>query len=86
MLAPSIPAVSRLRPEEGWARMIDVHQTGVFNDMKAAAPELLKGVSLSGTGPAVWKGRVFVNSGYGIYSHIAGNVLLVYGPKIQARH
>jgi hypothetical protein len=24
---------------------------------------------------------VFVNSGYGIYSHMAGNVLLVYGPQ-----
>ena len=44
------------------------------------------GGSMSGAGPAVWKGRVFVNSGYGIYSHIAGNVLLVYGPKTQTGH
>ena len=43
-----------------------------------------KGGSMSGSGPAIWKGRVFVNSGYGIYSHIAGNVLLVYGPKGKA--
>lgn len=28
--------------EEGWAKMINVNQTGVFLGMKAAAPELLK--------------------------------------------
>ncbi len=28
--------------EEGWARMIQVNQTGVFHGMKAAVPELLK--------------------------------------------
>ncbi len=37
-----------------------------------------KGGSMSGSGPAVWKGMVFVNSGYGMYSHMAGNALLAY--------
>ena len=37
-----------------------------------------RGGSMSGPGPAVWKGKVFVNSGYGMYSHMAGNALLVY--------
>nr|WP_310523562.1 PQQ-binding-like beta-propeller repeat protein [Polymorphobacter sp.] len=44
------------------------------------------GGSMSGPGAAVWKGQVFVNSGYGLYSHIAGNVLLAYGPKGKSPH
>lgn len=39
------------------------------------------GGSMSGPGAAVWRGRVFINSGYGMYSHMAGNLLLVYGPR-----
>jgi|GEM_PF-2097149 len=37
-----------------------------------------KGGSISGPGAAVWKGKVFVNSRYGMYSHMAGNALLLY--------
>ncbi len=37
-----------------------------------------KGGSMSGPGAAVWKGKVFVNSGYGMYSHMAGNALMVF--------
>ncbi|HZV09913.1 MAG TPA: PQQ-binding-like beta-propeller repeat protein, partial [Novosphingobium sp.] len=36
------------------------------------------GGSMSGPGPAIWQGLVIANSGYGMYSHMAGNVLLVY--------
>jgi polyvinyl alcohol dehydrogenase (cytochrome) len=36
------------------------------------------GGSMSGAGPAVADGHVIVNSGYGLYSHSPGNLLLVF--------
>ena len=38
------------------------------------------GGSMSGPGAAVWKGKVVMNSGYGMYSHMAGNALMVFEP------
>jgi polyvinyl alcohol dehydrogenase (cytochrome) len=37
-----------------------------------------RGGAMSGPGPAVYGGHVVVNSGYGIYFHMPGNVLLVF--------
>jgi polyvinyl alcohol dehydrogenase (cytochrome) len=34
-----------------------------------------------GSGPVVQNGRLLVNSGYGVYFHLPGNVLLVYAPE-----
>ena len=56
-------------------------QTDTTRPVKTIDGRIGNGGSMSGSGPTVWKGRVFVNSGYGIYSHMAGNVLLVYGPQ-----
>ncbi|WP_235981479.1 outer membrane protein assembly factor BamB family protein [Novosphingobium aerophilum] len=39
-----------------------------------------KGGSISGPGAAVWRGKVVMNSGYGMYSHMAGNALMVFEP------
>ncbi len=39
-----------------------------------------RGGSMSGAGPAVAAGYVAVNSGYGLYFHEPGNVLLVFAP------
>ena len=36
------------------------------------------GGGMSGPGPAVYDGHVIVNSGYGLYFHMPGNVLLVF--------
>ncbi len=36
------------------------------------------GGGMSGPGPAVYNGHVIVNSGYGLYFHMPGNVLLVF--------
>lgn len=36
------------------------------------------GGSMSGPGPAVYDGHVVVNSGYGLYYHMPGNVMLVF--------
>ncbi len=39
-----------------------------------------RGGSMSGAGPTVAAGRVIVKSGYGLYFHEPGNLLLVFGP------
>ena len=39
------------------------------------------GGSMSGGGPTVADGMLYVNSGYGIYFHMPGNVLLAFGKK-----
>lgn len=41
--------------------------------------EIASGGGMSGPGPAVYDGHVVVNSGYGLYFHMPGNVLLVFG-------
>jgi len=38
------------------------------------------GGSMSGSGPLVVDGHLVVNSGYGMYSHMAGNLLMVFAP------
>ena len=40
-----------------------------------------RGGSMSGPGAAVGDGYLVINSGYGLYSHEAGNVLLVFAPR-----
>ncbi|MEM9169370.1 MAG: PQQ-binding-like beta-propeller repeat protein [Pseudomonadota bacterium] len=41
--------------------------------------ETASGGSMSGPGPAVANGYLVANSGYGLYYHMPGNVLLVFG-------
>jgi polyvinyl alcohol dehydrogenase (cytochrome) len=43
--------------------------------------ESARGGSMSGGGPTVADGMLYVNSGYGIYFHMPGNVLLAFGKK-----
>ncbi len=43
-----------------------------------------RGGSMSGAGPAVADGYVAVNSGYGLYFHEPGNVLLVFAPAASS--
>ena len=44
--------------------------------------EVARGGSFAGgSGPIMYKGQLFANAGYGIYNHMPGNVLLVFGPK-----
>ncbi|SVA93544.1 uncharacterized protein METZ01_LOCUS146398, partial [marine metagenome] len=38
-----------------------------------------QGGSISGAGPAIADGHVVINSGYGLYNHEAGNLLLTFG-------
>ena len=39
-----------------------------------------KGGSLNGTGPTIFDGMLYVNSGYGALGGMAGNVLLAFAP------
>ena len=39
------------------------------------------GGSVGGGGPVVYDGMVYVNSGYGLYFHMPGNLLLAFGVK-----
>ena len=45
------------------------------NGMKA------QGGGMSGAGAAIGDGYIAINSGYGLYFHEPGNVLLVFGPR-----
>jgi polyvinyl alcohol dehydrogenase (cytochrome) len=56
-------------------------QTDTTKPVRSIDGTMVRGGSMSGPGAAVWKGMVFMNSGYGMYSHMAGNALLVYEAK-----
>lgn len=50
-----------------------------FQDVMTVSGEVAHGGSISGgTGPIIANGKVYANSGYGIYFHTPGNVLLVF--------
>ena len=54
-----------------WEQDTTAEVTGV-NGVKGS------GGSMGGGGPVVYNGMVYVNSGYGLYFHLPGNVLLAY--------
>ena len=49
--------------------------------VRTIAGTMAKGGAMSGPGPALYEGRMIVNSGYGLYFHMPGNVMLVFGKK-----
>ena len=50
-----------------------------FQDVTTVSGEVAHGGSMSGgSGPIIANGKVYANSGYGIYFHAPGNVLLVF--------
>jgi polyvinyl alcohol dehydrogenase (cytochrome) len=50
-----------------------------FEDVITVSGEVAHGGSISGgTGPVIANGKVYANSGYGVYFHTPGNVLLVF--------
>lgn len=55
-----------------------------FNTLRefdTVSGEVAQGGSMSGSGATVANGMLYVNSGYGIYEHMPGNVLLAFGRK-----
>lgn len=53
-------------------------------EVKTVSGTTAHGGSFGGPGPVVRDGYVLVNSGYGMYFHMPGNVLLAFGPAHQA--
>lgn len=53
--------------------------------VKTISGAMASGGSMSGPGAAVAKGHVVANSGYGLYFHMPGNVLLVFAAKEGSR-
>ena len=51
-----------------------------LQEFTTVSGEVGRGGSMSGGGPAVADGLLYVNSGYGIYMHMPGNVLLAFEP------
>ena len=56
-------------------------ELNTLQDFDTVSGEKAHGGSFSGSGVIVADGMIYVNSGYGIYNHMAGNVLLAIGPK-----
>jgi polyvinyl alcohol dehydrogenase (cytochrome) len=52
-----------------------------LRDFKTVSGETAWGGSMSGSGATVANGMLYMNSGYGIYEHMPGNVLLAFGLK-----
>jgi polyvinyl alcohol dehydrogenase (cytochrome) len=52
-----------------------------LRDFKTVSGEVGRGGSMSGSGATVANGMLYINSGYGIYEHMPGNVLLAFGLK-----
>jgi polyvinyl alcohol dehydrogenase (cytochrome) len=55
-------------------------ELNTLQDFDTISGEKARGGSFSGPGPIVADGMIYVNSGYGIYNHMPGNVLLAIGP------
>ncbi len=51
-----------------------------LRDFETVSGAVARGGSFSGGGALVADGMIYVNSGYGIYEHMPGNVLLALGP------
>jgi polyvinyl alcohol dehydrogenase (cytochrome) len=54
-------------------------ELNTLREYDTVSGEKARGGSFSGSGPVVAHGMIYVNSGYGIYNHMPGNVLLAIG-------
>jgi polyvinyl alcohol dehydrogenase (cytochrome) len=54
-------------------------ELNTLRDFDTVSGETASGGGFSGGGPMVVNGMIYVNSGYGIYQHMPGNVLLAIG-------
>ena len=59
-----------------------VWEVDTTREWKTVSGEVARGGSFGGgAGPMVVNGKVFAASGYGLYFHMPGNVLLVFAPR-----
>ena len=56
-------------------------ELNTLQDFPTVSGEIARGGSLGGGGAAVANGMIYINSGYGLYFHMPGNLLLAIGPK-----
>jgi polyvinyl alcohol dehydrogenase (cytochrome) len=69
---------------DGWMRAYDKRSGKVIwkyntrQEVTTVSGAKASGGAMSGPGPAVYDGHVIFNSGYGLYYHMPGNVLLVF--------
>ncbi len=82
-----IPGVVFSGSLDGHLRAYSAEDGGIIWDYDSARdyPDTVNGVparggALNGPGPIVVDGMVFVNSGYGQFGSMAGNVLLAFAP------
>ena len=54
-------------------------ETNTLREYETVSDEIARGGSFGGGGPMVADGMPYANSGYGIYIHMPGNVVLVFG-------
>ncbi len=81
----AIPGVVFAGHLDGWLRAYDT-ETGellweydTYQKMKTLSGEIASGGSMSGgAGPIIADGKVYMTSGYGIYFHMPGNVLMMF--------
>jgi polyvinyl alcohol dehydrogenase (cytochrome) len=69
---------------DGWMRAYDkgtgkvIWKYNTRKQVTTISGTKASGGAMSGPGPAVYNGHVIFNSGYGLYYHMPGNVLLVF--------
>jgi polyvinyl alcohol dehydrogenase (cytochrome) len=57
-----------------------IWELDTLRDFESVSGETGRGGSFSGNGGLVADGMLYLNSGYGIYNHMPGNILLAIGP------
>ncbi|MEE8338921.1 MAG: PQQ-binding-like beta-propeller repeat protein [Xanthomonadales bacterium] len=72
---------------DGWLRIYSgengelLWELNTLQTFDTVSGEQAHGGSFSGGGASVANGMIYVNSGYGIYNHMPGNLLLAIGPR-----
>jgi polyvinyl alcohol dehydrogenase (cytochrome) len=82
----AIPGLAFAGHLDGRFRAYDGHSGKILwsvdttEKVKTITGEMASGGSMSGPGAAISAGHVVVNSGYGLYGHMPGNLLMVFTP------
>ncbi len=83
--ATAIPGAVLAGHLNGWFKAYDAENGQVLwefdtkTPVAGITPTMAKGGSMSGPGPAVYSGHLVFSSGYGMYYHMPGNALYVFG-------
>ena len=70
----------RLRVHDGETGEV-IWTLNTLQEFETVSGATARGGSFSGGGAIIADGMIYVNSGYGIYGHMPGNVLLALGPR-----